>query len=231
MGTVDIKRFLSQGMQLLGLNLDNGGEAVDRLVLYFHELKKWNCKVNLVGRALRDEQILENHFLDSLTLLPLLSPENQQQETLLDVGAGAGFPGLVVKTVRQELPVVLLEPRRNRYYFLKHIIRTLALEEVAVLDVRLERKSNPIELSGRRFSFVTSRAFTDMQEFVSLAAPYLARGGRIVCMKGPGAAEEIRDFAWQASQNFYVTETVSLQLPFSGAVRNLVVIRKSWPGA
>ena len=224
----EIVSFLSEGLELMGLTLDNQGAALERLAFYFQELKKWNSKVNLVARPLSDEKILENHFLDSLTLLLLLPAEGQAQESVLDVGTGAGFPGLVLKTVCPKLPVVLLEPRRNRYYFLKHMTRTLVLQEVEVLAVRLGAKTEEEEkLTGRRFSFITSRAFTDMLEFVRLVSPYLARVGRIVCMKGPGAAREMEDFARQAGDNFYVAETKRLQLPFSKAERILVIIKRS----
>jgi 16S rRNA (guanine527-N7)-methyltransferase len=223
----EIVSFLSEGLEFMGLTLDNQGTALERLAFYFQELKKWNSKVNLVARPLSDEKILENHFLDSLTLLPLLPTEGQAQESVLDVGTGAGFPGLVLKTVCPALPVVLLEPRKNRYYFLKHIIRTLALQEVEVFALRLGAKTEEEKLTGRRFSFITSRAFTDMHEFVRLASPYLAREGRIACMKGPGAAREMENFARQAGDIFYVAEAKRLQLPFSKAERMLVIIKRS----
>ena len=223
----EIESFLAEGLELMGLALDNQPEAVKRLSLYFQELRKWNTKINLVARALSDEQILENHFLDSLTLLFLLAPENLAQERVLDVGTGAGFPGMVLKTVCPKLTVVLIEPRRNRYYFLKHIIRTLALKEIELLALHLGEKRETGQLAGRRFSFITSRAFTNIQEFVSIASPYLASGGRIVCMKGPGAALELDNFARKGGENFYVTETKRFQLPFSKAERMLVVIKRS----
>jgi len=69
MNPADIENFLAQGLNLMGLSLDNQPEALSRLAFYFHELKKWNKKINLVARTMDDHQILENHFLDSLTLL------------------------------------------------------------------------------------------------------------------------------------------------------------------
>lgn len=228
MRPAEIETFLAHGIRLMGFTLDNQPEALQHLTAYFQELKKWNSKVNLVARSLDDEQILENHFLDSLTLLPLLPSANLEQETVLDVGTGAGFPGMVLKAVCKNLPVVLIEPRKNRYYFLKHIIRTLGLHGVEVLDVRLDEKTRVAQLSGRQFLFVTSRAFTDINVFIRLAAPYLAREGRIVCMKGPGAAREMQDFSHkEKTGNFYVAETKRLQLPFSKAERSLVVIKYS----
>lgn len=222
----EIESFLAEGLDLMGLALANRSEAVKRLTLYFQELRKWNKKINLVARDLSDEQILENHFLDSLSLLLLLKPENLAMERVLDVGTGAGFPGLVLKTVCPNLSVVLIEPRRNRYYFLKHVIRTLALKEIEVFALHLGAKTEKKLVASPRFSFITSRAFTHIQEFVNIASPYLASEGRIVCMKGPGAAREMEDFALKGGENFYVTESKWLQLPFSKAERMLVVIKR-----
>ena len=224
----EIKNFLTKGLDLMGLNLNNQPEALSRLSIYFHELKKWNRKINLVARTLDDRQILENHFIDSLTLLSFLDIENLKNENVLDVGTGAGFPGLLLKAVCPLLPVVLIEPRRNRFYFLKHIVRTLNLHGVELLCVRLEETAEVKELSERKFSFITSRAFTDINQFIRLTARYLAPGGRIICMKGPGAEKELVDLEQQGLlENFYMAETRQLQLPFSKAERMLVSMKST----
>ena len=228
MNQKDIENFLAQGLELMGLHLNNQPEVLERLALYFHELKKWNRKINLVARTLDDKQILENHFLDSLTLLPFLDFENQERETMLDVGTGAGFPGLVLKVVCPLLPVVLIEPRRNRYYFLKHVVRRLNLQGVELLNVRLEETAEAKELSQKRFSFITSRAFTDINQFIRLTGIYLVPEGRIVCMKGPGADKELTDLVQKGLlEKFSVAETRKLRLPFSKAERMLVIIKRS----
>ena len=228
MHPADIENFLAQSLDLMRLSLDNQPEALSRLALYFHELKKWNRKINLIARTQNDHQILENHFLDSLTLLSFLDLENQEQEIVLDVGTGAGFPGLVIKTVCPLLSVVLIEPRKNRYYFLKHIVRVLDLQGVELLNVRIEETTELKELSERKFSFITSRAFTDINQFIRLTAPYLLRGGRIVCMTGPGAEKELDTLVRKGlAEKFYVAETKKLQLPFSEAERILIFIKRS----
>ena len=226
--SIDAEEFLSQGLALMGLSLDNQPEALARLALYFQELKKWNRKINLVARSLNDQQILENHFLDSLTLLVLLPPETIQQETILDVGAGAGFPGLVLKAACPPLPVTLIEPRKNRFFFLKHIVRALHLQRAELLDVHLEEKIRMPELSGRQFSFITSRAFTDTRQFIKLAGPYLKKDGRIVLMKGPGAVNELDNIGRKGlAEGFFVSEIKKLYLPFSKGERLLINIRGS----
>lgn len=228
LSAIDAENFLAQGLSLMGLSLEKQPEALARLSQYYQELKKWNRKINLVARSLNDKDILENHFLDSLTLLSLLPPEIQEQETVLDVGTGAGFPGLVLKTVSPALHVTLIEPRKNRFYFLKHIARTLNLNKVEVLGGRLEQGKKLKELSSREFSFITSRAFTDIDKFLKLAAPYLEKGGRIVLMKGPGAVAELNDLGRKLTGvKLTVVEVKKLNLPFSEKERWLVSIRRS----
>ena len=224
----DVVNFLARGLAIMELSLDIQPEALSRLSLYFQELKKWNRKINLVARSLEDQQILENHFLDSLTLLSLLPAKTQGQETILDVGTGAGFPGLVLKAACPALAVTLIEPRKNRFFFLKHMVRTLHLKGVEVLDIRLEEHIKARELSGRRFSFITSRAFTDIGRFIRLAAPYLEKEGRIVLMKGPGAVSELNALDRKSKDGkFSVAETKRFSLPFSKGERLLVSIKET----
>jgi len=225
---IDAKVFLEQGLKLMGLAGINQSDTPARLSLYFQELKRWNRKINLVARSLDDRQILENHFLDSLSLLKILQQEPGKRETLADVGTGAGFPGLVIKAACPELPVTLIEPRKNRFFFLKHVVRILNVTGVKILNVRLEEKHAVKELSGHEFSFITSRAFTDIRQFLKLAAPYLAQQGKIVLMKGPGAVNELKDFTRDGGPaQFYVASTVKLHLPFSEKERWLVSIMRS----
>jgi len=224
--TTDIENFLSHGLDIMGISLENEPAVLSRLSLYFQELKKWNKKINLVARSLDDRQILENHFLDSLSLISLLPLESKEQETILDVGSGAGFPGLVLKAACPALSVTVVDPRKNRFFFLKHITRTLHVKGVEVLDARLEEKITVKELSRRQFSFITSRAFTGISHFIKLAAPYLAKEGRIVLMKGPGAVAELNELGRKGmNENFFVAGINTLYLPFSKRERLLISIR------
>ena len=225
MQKTEVENFLAQGLELMGLSLDNQAEALARLSLYFEELKKWNRKINLVARSLDDRQILEDHFLDSLTLLSVLPAETRKQETLLDVGTGAGFPGLVLKAASPSLSITLIEPRKNRYYFLKHVARLLELKGAEVLDVRLEEKKMVQRLSAKKFSFITSRAFTDINRFTKLAAPYLEKDGRVVLMQGPAAVDELnRPALNEMNEKFVVVETKRLILPFAQKERWLISV-------
>ena len=226
MQPAEVENIIAQGLASMGLHLENQDEALNCLNIYFQELKKWNRKVNLVGRKQDDQVILENHFLDSLSLLPLLTQKQSKPENLLDIGTGAGFPGLVLKTVMPNLSVALVEPRQNRYYFLKHMVRTLQLDGVDLLQVRLERNSQPREMRTRKFSFITSRAFSDIEELVRISSGLLDVDGRIVCMKGPRGMEELNAFQQRDISKEFDAGLQKTQLPFSRAERILVILKK-----
>ena len=226
MQPAEVENFIALGLERMGLHLENQGEVISLLAVYFQELKKWNRRINLVGRKQEDQVILENHFLDSLTLLPLLEQEQFESEKLLDIGTGAGFPGLVLKTAMPHLSVVLVEQRQNRYYFLKHIVRTLQLDGVELLRVRLERNNQPQELRTQKFRIVTSRAFSNIEEFVGLSSGLLVAGGKIICMKGPQGVKELTDFQRHDLSREFKAELKKTQLPFSRAERILVILKK-----
>jgi len=218
------KDILQEGLAAMDIALD--GQALERLVTYCAELLRWSTKINLVAKAPLRETI-ETHFLDSLSLLRVLPPPESAQQPLLDIGTGAGFPGLALKAARPELPVILVEPRQKRVSFLRHVIRTLGLNDIEVLCGRLEK--NSAEVDGRTLAvpLITSRAFTNIDEFLLHTAAVNPTDGQVICMKGPKAEEEIA--AWRLAQPnspYRLREIVELSLPFSGKARNLVVFTK-----
>lgn len=210
-------RRLTEGLTRLGIDLDD--EAVDRLYRYFLELKKWSPKVNLIAKGTGDEQIIENHFLDSLTLLPLLQGGEVH---LLDVGSGAGFPGLVLKAALPAMRLTLVEPRLKRVSFLKHVTRTVGLSGVTVLACRIEDEE---KLPSRtEFTHITSRAVTDVGGFLSMVARFSKPGLKVICMKGPRWQEELGRAAEVIRELHFVQHDVRTHtLPFSSAERTLLV--------
>lgn len=211
-----------QGLTSLGLDLPD--LAINQLCRYLAELEKWNKHINLVGAA-PQKTMIETHFLDSLTLLPLIS--GCPPPGLMDVGSGAGFPGLVLKIARPDLTVTLVEPRQKRAAFMRQIIRTLGLQGVTVLETRLEKDNARLSQWQNATPILTSRAFASINLFLDLAEPYCAPGGRVICMKGRKAASEV--LAWQEQSSatpFILTATTEIVLPFSAAPRKLLVFTK-----
>lgn len=215
--------MISAGLSRLDLQISEA--AVNMLGIYYQELIKWNRSINLIAVAPM-KTVMETHFLDSLTLLPFLSAL-PQPVSIMDVGSGAGFPGLVLKIASQELLLALVEPRNKRVSFLKHIIRTLKLKDVQVYAERIEKGGETLAGETRTFSVITSRAFAAINDFLSLVESYSNPGGIVICMKGPQAEEELGLWAQEHPASVFVLERIEkMCLPFSQAQRSLVIFRK-----
>ncbi len=213
-----VKELLIRG--LARLDLDIPAQARDDLVLYCLELVKWNKKINLVARDTTIPDLVDNHFLDSLTLVPLVDRFADGSAPLLDVGSGAGFPGLVLKTVRSNLRITLAEPRQRRVVFLRHVIRLLALRDIAVAPVRVGEE----ELPGEAYSLVTGRAVADVSRFLELVEPVTGYGTTVLCMQGSGGRGNIR--AGDHFGPFVCREIVETALPLSRVPRFLLAFGK-----
>lgn len=129
--TPELRRALGSEARCL-FGLETGERALDRLEAYGRELIRWNARLNLVS-AHSEEELVFRHLLDSLAPIGLLPPAGD----IVDVGSGAGLPGLPIAIVTGR-PVVLLESRRRRASFLRHAVRTLGLANVSVLETRAE---------------------------------------------------------------------------------------------
>lgn len=143
------------------------------------ELLRWNQRINLTGYR-SPEEVRVGLFLDALALLPHLAGNS-----LLDIGSGAGFPGLVLALARPDLTVTLLEPRAKRVSFQKHAIRTLGLGNVRAVQGRAGNGPDAA-LPGEVFSTVTVKAVGGLADSLALARPYLAPGGRVLLPRGWG---------------------------------------------
>jgi 16S rRNA (guanine527-N7)-methyltransferase len=208
----DNRSLLREGAGRLGLDL--GDEAIERLLVYLAELMKWSRRINLIARDTPEAQVIENHFLDSLTLLPLLG----EGAHLLDVGTGAGFPGLALACALPEARFTLVEPRQKRVTFLRHVIRTLGLSNTTVVEDRIEPH---LAAWQGRFSHITSRAVAEPGLFLPLIRPLADAETRVVLMLARdqllAGIEQIPGGPWR------IVDTRTLTLPFSGAPRLLAV--------
>jgi len=210
------QKGLVQGLATLGIVVRE--EGVVALERYHAELKRWGGKMNLIAKNTPDEQILENHFLDSLTLLPLL-PDGSH---LLDIGTGAGFPGLVCKAADPSLRLTLVEPRQKRVSFLRHIVRTLGLKDVEIVVGRIEDEG--LLPSASPCTHITSRAVSDIAGFLLMTERFFRPGLQLICMKGPKWQEELDAAAELLERLSVVREmVVEKRLPLTGAQRTLIV--------
>ena len=176
------------------LNIEMRESNIKAFSLYLEELKKWNEKINLTSLR-SDRDITVKHFLDSLTAARFL--KDNKVSSLLDIGSGGGFPGIPLKIVMPELKVTLLEAIEKKVNFLKHIIRTLGLDNIEAIKGRAEDEEI-IKTYKSSFDCVISRALSSIKDYINLAKPYIKvtpfykgglggikENGIILAMKGP----------------------------------------------
>lgn len=210
-----LRRILIDGAAAFGLGLTD--EQADACMVYLVELEKWNRKFNLT--AIRDErEIITKHFIDSFSYLRGFKPGPGM--ALLDMGSGAGFPALPIKIAAPVLSMIMVESVRKKGTFLRHIIRTLRLEDVEVLDART---GELIPEHRARYDVVTARAFADMGTALKEGALFLKPGGLMILSRGP--AETVSDDT-VAEHGMLVKARHKIILPGSGAPRALWVFQK-----
>ena len=150
---------------------------------YLAMLKEWNVMFNLTAIT-DEEQIIEKHFLDSLLPLKYVSIK---EKSLIDIGSGAGFPGVVLAIANPQAEIVLLEPNNKKARFLQTVKDKLNLDNVAIVVGRAETQN---ALRGK-FDFAIARAVKQLNILLELAIPLLKVKGLFIAMKSQGASEEI----------------------------------------
>ena len=213
------KDLLIEGAKVLGIYLDE--KTFEAFDLYLNELLKWNKKINLT--AIRTEKgIVLKHFLDSFSVVPYLP----KPFSLLDIGSGAGFPGIPLKMVQPSLGITLIDSVLKKVDFQRHIIRMLHLKGIDVIHGRVQEKEILKRMEGR-FNIVISRAFSDLKTFLTLSYPFLKKGGMVLAMKSEATDEEIQLLSETERMRYKFHKTVSLFLPFSSFKRTILLFEKN----
>jgi len=213
--------LLRHGLQELGLT-DVPDQACGDLLWYLEELLRWNRHHNLT--AIDDfSSGVEKHLIDSLTLLPYLTG----REKLLDIGSGAGLPGLPIKIARPELELLSIDGVAKKIRFQRHVIRQLGLKKARASALRIEALAADPESAGC-FDVIVFRALGGLEPFVTLALPCLAERGRFLLMKGPeGVAELAAAGSYLRASGLSCLRQQELVLPKSRARRLIIELGRS----
>lgn len=205
---MNLEQQLSQGIDALGAQLDQS--ARDKLIGHIQLVAKWNRVHNLT--AVREpEQMVVLHLLDSLSLIPHLGDPGR----IVDVGTGAGFPGLTLAIALPQVEVTLLDSSHKKCTFLEQAKAELKLPNVTVVCERVEM-FRPAE----SFDVVVSRAFAELQDFIAQAKHLAGPGARMLAMKGVYPFDEIA----RVPQSHRVARVVELHVPTLEAKRHLVML-------
>ena len=199
----------------------------DRQLQQFHRfyemLVEWNKVMNLTGITEYDE-IVEKHFVDSLSIVNVF--ELERINRVLDVGTGAGFPGIPIKIVFPHLEVVLLDSLNKRIKFLDAVIDELEIKKISTIHGRAEDFAKPGQLR-EQYDLCVSRAVANLSVLSEYCLPYVKVGGKFISYKSEKIVEEMKDaeYAIQVLGG-RIGEQVSFTLPDSDLFRNLFVVEK-----
>lgn len=218
-----MRHILIQGAADLGLALTD--DQIRRFERYAAFLLEKNQVMNLTAIT-EEPEVARLHFLDSLALLRLGGFEGAH---VLDVGSGAGFPGVPLKIAREDIRLTLLDAQQKRVGFLQELCRELELSDVTCLHARAEEAA--LKAPRREgFDVVVSRAVARLNVLIELCLPFVRPGGRFLAMKGPESDEEIREAEYGAKILGAVTEAVEdYIIPGTDVRHRVVVYRKKEP--
>ena len=199
--------LLVEGLHRMSLNLSD--QIIDQLMVYLNLIEKWNRVYNLTAIRERDEMI-KLHFLDSLSIL-----NHVEMEHVLDVGSGAGFPGIVLAITKPELKVTVMDSVNKKTTFMQQVKSELSLTNLNVVNARVEDYQPTILFDG-----VITRAFSSIQNMLLMTQHTLQKNGAWLAMKSKDVKEELEAL----DQNQFTL--IPLEVPFINAERYLVKLKK-----
>jgi 16S rRNA (guanine527-N7)-methyltransferase len=218
--------LIDAGAKAMGIEISE--HQIRQITLHCELLLVWNRKINLTTIT-EPFEIAVKHVLDSLAPVNRI-PENA---TVLDMGTGGGFPGIPIKIAKPSIFATLLDSSGKKINFVKHVVRTLAMENCRAVTGRVEVLGHDKEHSGK-YQVVVCRSFAPLDRILPRALPFLAADGNIIALKGKNAGDELADLKFPSRLTMEgngVVDELSIathyySLPWSDMTRALVVIKK-----
>jgi 16S rRNA (guanine(527)-N(7))-methyltransferase RsmG len=184
---MSIKNIIKEKSEVMGVSVSD--DLIEKLEIYAKELKEWNEKINLTAIT-DDEGIAVKHFIDSLMLLKYVDiPENSK---IIDVGTGAGFPGLVIAATRPDVKVTLLDSTGKKLKVVNDIGEKMGLSNYEILNMRAEEAGQKKEYR-EIYDFATARAVAELRVLSEYCLPFVKQNGYFISMKGALADKEIEN--------------------------------------
>lgn len=213
------KQNLEEQANELKINIEE--EMKEKFYIYMKLLQKWNKNINLTAIT-EPEEILQKHFIDSLTILPYI----EKNANIIDVGTGAGFPGIPIKIVEKSTKVTLLDALNKRLIFLEEVIGTLQLSNIETIHARAEEAGKNKNLR-EKFDVAVSRAVAPLNILAEYLLPLVKLGGKCICMKASNIEEEIENSKKAIEILGGKLEKIEeFTLPNSNIKRSIIIIKK-----
>jgi 16S rRNA (guanine527-N7)-methyltransferase len=218
-----MRNILVRGAQEYGISLTN--EAIEKYCLYHRFLEEKNKVMNLTAIT-GEKDVAELHFLDCLALLAL---DSFSGKSVIDIGSGAGFPGVPMKIAERALSLTLLDAQQKRVCFLEELCAQLGLAETACLHARAEEAAILPNLRSR-YDFAVSRAVARLNVLAEICLPFVKTGGAFIAMKGTDSDDEIKE-----GENAFkklgaeLDKIADYRIPGTGIIHRAIIIRKTAP--
>lgn len=213
-----MREYLINGIEKLGLNYDD--EKINNLLEYLRLLVEYNSHTNLT--AVRDEkEIIDKHFLDSLLLQKYIK---EDMKKAIDIGTGAGFPGMVLAIYNKDIDFILMDSVGKKTKFLELIKDSLRLTNVTVVNSRAEEYAN--DDNKETYDLGLCRGVSKLSTILEYIIPFLKVNGVFLCQKMVGTGEEAEASHALEVLNSKIMEIYKLQLPYSGEDRLIIDIKK-----
>lgn len=218
---MDTRELLRKGTEIYNVVLDD--RQIDQFIIYMRLLKEWNEKINLTAIT-EESDIIKKHFIDSVSIVK--SNVIKNNSSIIDVGTGAGFPGIPIKIILPGTRVLLLDSLNKRINFLNEVIKELGLKDITTIHGRAEELSRDKKYR-EKFDIATARAVANLVVLSEYCIPYVKVGGYFLSMKGPSAPEEI-DSSRNAigSLGGKIVEIIDTIIPTEEMKHKLVVVEK-----
>lgn len=206
---------------LKDLNIKLNEEQIEKFYIYMNLLIDWNKKINLTAIT-KPEEIILKHFVDCLTIANYIEDNSK----LIDIGTGAGFPGVPLKIYRNDLEIVLADSLNKRLNFLNEVINTLNLKSIETVHARAEELGRNKKYR-EEFDIAVSRAVANLSTLSEYLIPFVKVGGKCICMKGADIDEELNN-AKKAVEVLggKILKKDIFKLPQSDLKRSVIIVEK-----
>ena len=203
----------------IGISLSE--EMIDKFTIYTKLLLEWNQRMHLVSKGdARPDRVLR-HFVDSLSIFKAI--DLPKDANLLDLGSGAGFPGIPIKIVRDDIQLTLVESIRKKTLFLRKLSESLRLEGINIVNRRAEELTDQDDFK-ENFYLVTAKAAGRLRDIVPLSMPFLKTDGLLVGYKGKELKKEIEEIT--SLKEFRIRDVTRIKVPEMDLLRWVVVVKR-----
>lgn len=219
---MDLREYLKAGLKKSGIEIEDN--KAEKLLKFMEIVLRENKKFNLT--AITDEkEFIEKHIIDSAIAVKYIKNEGK----LIDIGSGAGMPGIIIKILNDDMDILLLDSLNKRVNYLNETIKELGLNKVEAIHARAEELSHDKDYR-ESFDYVTARAVAKLNVLTEYTTPFIKSGGKFIALKGSRGNEELEESKNAiGSLSCKLLDTHKINLPYSNAERDIIVIEKIKP--